>query len=173
MADDDNIAAAKAAVERADALLIAAGAGLGVDSGLPDFRGPEGFWRAYPPYERLGLGFTDLANPRGFRTDPPFAWGFYGHRRNLYRVTEPHAGYAILRRWAESRPRGWFVFTSNVDAHFYRAGFDADRIAEVHGSLEWSQCNEGCGRGIFAAEPGELAVVPETMRAAGPLPTCP
>ncbi|NOZ79257.1 MAG: NAD-dependent protein deacetylase, partial [Acidobacteria bacterium] len=34
----------------ADALLITAGAGMGVDSGLPDFRGPEGFWDTYPPF---------------------------------------------------------------------------------------------------------------------------
>ena len=36
-----------------DALLVAAGAGMGVDSGLPDFRGDEGFWRAYPPFAAL------------------------------------------------------------------------------------------------------------------------
>ena len=35
-------------IEKADGLLITAGAGMGVDSGLPDFRGNEGFWRAYP-----------------------------------------------------------------------------------------------------------------------------
>ena len=41
---------AAALLARADALVIAAVAGMGVDSGLPDFRGPQGFWRAYPPY---------------------------------------------------------------------------------------------------------------------------
>lgn len=35
-------------IEQADALIVAAGAGMGVDSGLPDFRGAEGFWQAYP-----------------------------------------------------------------------------------------------------------------------------
>jgi NAD-dependent SIR2 family protein deacetylase len=40
------------ATRSAQALLIAAGAGMGVDSGLPDFRGPEGFWKAYPPFSR-------------------------------------------------------------------------------------------------------------------------
>jgi NAD-dependent SIR2 family protein deacetylase len=37
---------------------------MGVDSGLPDFRGDHGFWKAYPMYERLGLSFVDAANPR-------------------------------------------------------------------------------------------------------------
>jgi NAD-dependent SIR2 family protein deacetylase len=41
------------AIKSAEALVIGAGAGMGVDSGLPDFRGDQGFWRAYPPYEKL------------------------------------------------------------------------------------------------------------------------
>ncbi|MFY0537735.1 hypothetical protein [Nannocystis pusilla] len=97
---------AAAAVRSADALMICAGAGMGVDSGLPDFRGPEGFWRAYPAARRLGLQFHDLADPRWFYSDPALAWGFYGHRLNLYRATTPHAGFALLQRWAARAPQG-------------------------------------------------------------------
>src|SRR5205807_8052746 len=96
------IRAAADAVRGADALLITAGAGMGVDSGLPDFRGPEGFWKAYPPYRELGLRFQQLANPQHFAVDPHLAWGFYGHRLNLYRSAKPHDGYRILLDWATS-----------------------------------------------------------------------
>src|SRR3954467_15172294 len=106
----DLIHRAAEAIAGADALLIGAGAGMGVDSGLPDFRGPQGFWRAYPPYARLGLGFVELANPRWFRDDPALAWGFYGHRLGLYRRTVPHPGFALLRNWVERMPRGGFVY---------------------------------------------------------------
>jgi NAD-dependent SIR2 family protein deacetylase len=54
---DGAIERAVRAVRDADALLITAGAGMGVDSGLPDFRGNEGFWRAYPPMAKLGIQF--------------------------------------------------------------------------------------------------------------------
>src|SRR5580693_5442297 len=111
---DETLNRAATVISDADAILIGAGAGMGVDSGLPDFRGPQGFWRAYPVYEKLGLDFAAMANPRWFERDPAFAWGFYGHRLELYRQTQPHPGFAILRAWAARKEHGAFVFTSNV-----------------------------------------------------------
>lgn len=55
MAIAEKIKRAAEVLGAADALLITAGAGMGVDSGLPDFRGREGFWRAYPLIAKLGL----------------------------------------------------------------------------------------------------------------------
>jgi NAD-dependent SIR2 family protein deacetylase len=161
------------AIRGAGALLIGAGAGMGVDSGLPDFRGPGGFWRAYPPYRKLRLEFHSVANPRWFREHPELAWGFYGHRLNLYRWTLPHDGFAMLANWAEATPSGGFVLTSNVDGQFQRAGFDPDRIMEVHGAIDWLQCLDECGVGIFPAEGVEVRVDESTMLAVGPLPRCP
>ncbi len=59
----------KTFIEEAEAVLITAGAGMGVDSGLPDFRGNKGFWRAYPPIAKLGLSFSDMANPHWLSMD--------------------------------------------------------------------------------------------------------
>lgn len=173
--DSDPIALARAAraVAGADALLFTAGAGMGVDSGLPDFRGDEGFWRAYPAYGQLGLSFAALANPRWFVEDPHRAWGFYGHRLNLYRATTPHAGFDVLRGWATCPPRGAFVFTSNVDGQFQRAGFDPQRLVECHGTLDFWQCTRACGADLFGAPPGPVVVDAETLRARDPLPRCP
>jgi NAD-dependent SIR2 family protein deacetylase len=173
MSHGEAVLRAAESIREADALLITAGAGMGVDSGLPDFRGDQGFWQAYPPYAKLGLSFSDLANPAWFRQDVALAWGFYGHRLNLYRATTPHAGFARLLRWAEGKPRGAFVFTSNVDGQFQRAGFDGERIVECHGAIETLQCLEDCGRaGLFSAA-GEVTVDPETFRASPPYPSCP
>ena len=137
----------------------------------PDYRGPEGFWRAYPPYRALGLRFEELADPVHFADDPGLAWGFYGHRLALYRGTVPHAGFGVLLRWARERPT--FVFTSNVDGQFQRAGFDPERVAEVHGSIHRLQCLADCGQPVWPADGVEVAVAPTTMRAAPPLPCCP
>ncbi len=171
--DEATLQQAAETIASADALLIAAGAGMGVDSGLPDFRGDKGFWKAYPPYEKLGLNFVTLAQPRWFKTDPTLAWGFYGHRMNLYRDTQPHEGFAILLKWVARMRQGAFVYTSNVDGHFQKAGFDPNQVMEVHGSLEWSQCLRDCGVGVFHSDSVHITIDEETMRAREPLPACP
>jgi NAD-dependent SIR2 family protein deacetylase len=173
MSNETTLDRAAAAIAAADAILIGAGAGMGVDSGLPDFRGPQGFWRAYPPYERLGLDFVDLANPGWFQRDPGLAWGFYGHRMGLYRKTRPHGGFAILLRWADRVRHGGFVFTSNVDGHFQRAGFDPNRIVECHGTTAAMQCMASCGIGIFPSDAYDVEIDESTLRAVSPLPACP
>lgn len=161
-------------IVQADALVITAGAGMGVDSGLPDFRGREGFWRAYPPLKKLGIAFEEIANPAWFESDPALAWGFYGHRHNLYRRTRPHAGFDALLRWTQGKSGGGFVFTSNVDGQFQRAGFSEDRIVECHGSLQHLQCVKNC-RGQIWPVPArlEFSVDESSCRAIGELPRCP
>jgi len=117
-------------------LLITAGAGMSVDSGLPDFRGKEGFWREYPIAKKLNLSFEELANPYWFKEDPFLAWAFYGHRFNLYKKAIPHKGYFWLLEIAKSK-KDYFVLTSNVDGHFHKAGFEPNKIYEIHGSINY------------------------------------
>jgi NAD-dependent SIR2 family protein deacetylase len=138
------IAEAARVIESADALIILAGAGMGVDSGLPDYRGVKGLWREYPHLKELGLSFEEVANPRLFNADPQAAWNFYGHRRKLYRDNTPHAGYTLLQAWSEAMPEGHFAFTSNVDGHFQLAGFDPEKLVECHGNAHYIQCSKSC-----------------------------
>ena len=62
MNTDNKLRQAAESIKAADALLVTAGAGMGVDSGLPDFRGTQGFWRAYPVLAKLGLSFEEMAD---------------------------------------------------------------------------------------------------------------
>ena len=140
---------------------------MGVDSGLPDFRGPEGFWRAYPALR--GYSFSDMANPEWFDVNPNRAWGFYGHRLNLYRTTLPHDGFDILLKWCANRSH--FVYTSNVDGAFQKAGFESERIVECHGSIHHLQyVDEANGTDIWSAEGVTVTVDEQTVLAADPLP---
>src|SRR5512137_369297 len=95
----ENLKRAALSLREADALVVAAGAGMGVDSGLPDFRGNEGFWKAYPALGHAQIDFMSIASPAAFHENPKLAWGFYGHRLALYRRTVPHQGFALLKHW--------------------------------------------------------------------------
>ena len=170
---EDAIYQAAKVISEADALFITAGAGMGVDSGLPDFRGNEGFWKAYPPMAKLGVSFSQMANPEWFRTDPSLAWGFYGHRLNLYRQITPHNGFQKLFDLGKTKPGEYFVFTSNVDGHFQKARYSEDRIEECHGSLNYLQCSRPCSDAIWDATNLAIEIDEETFRAQDPLPTCP
>jgi NAD-dependent SIR2 family protein deacetylase len=169
------LVAAAAAIRDANAVLILSGAGLGVDSGLPDFRGKTGFWRAYPPMQKLGLEFAQMSTPHWFTTRPALAWGFFGHRYQLYKNAPLHDGYHILKRIAESKERH-FSFTSNVDGLWHRV-LEPDRIFEVHGSLLHLQCSDPCCAGdiwVAGAENDAIVVDPESFEAElATIPHCP
>jgi len=172
MHEQEKIRLAAEAIAAADALLITAGAGMGVDSGLPDFRGQHGFWRAYPAIAKLGLSFEEMADPAWFSKDPHLAWAFYGHRLNLYRQTKPHDEFERLLAMGRTKRHGYFVFTSNVDGQFQRAGFGPTRIVECHGSIHHFQCQAGCSDEIWDADKETVVVSEEEFRAAEPLPRC-
>ena len=173
--EDIRNAASRAAgrLAEADGMLITAGAGMGIDSGLPDFRGTQGFWRAYPALGQKRIAFEDIASPAAFREDLRLAWGFYGHRLNLYRQTLPHAGFALLREVAAQLPEGACVFTSNVDGQFQKAGFGEGRVAECHGSIHHLQCLDDCRGEIWSAAGFEPVVDEENCRLVSDPPRCP
>lgn len=176
-----NVRRAAEVIAKADALLVTAGAGMGVDSGLPDFRGSEGFWRAYPALGKLKISFEQMAQPQWFAERPEMAWAFYGHRQQLYRETKPHMGFSMLLDWGRAMPSGYFVVTSNVDAHFQAAGHSSKSILELHGNVHRHQCLTPCCKTIWQYRypgrppdlPPDLQIDLTTMRALGRLPRCP
>jgi NAD-dependent SIR2 family protein deacetylase len=168
----EKIKRAREIIKESDAVLITAGAGMGVDSGLPDFRGNEGFWRAYPPIKKLGLSFSEMASPHWFKTDPKLAWAFYGHRLHLYRDTTPHDGFKMLLDLVQEKNENYFIYTSNVDGQFQKAGFSEDKIVEVHGSIHFLQCSKDCQDRIWSADDLEIRVDMDRFEALD-IPTCP
>jgi NAD-dependent SIR2 family protein deacetylase len=171
--DKDAIARAAQLISGADSLVVAAGAGMGVDSGLPDYRGNAGFWTAYPALGNSHTAFIEIASPKAFAANARRAWGFYGHRLDLYRKTVPHAGFELLRKWGSTMEHGSFVFTSNVDGQFQKAGIDPYRVDECHGSIHVLQCMKPCTEMVWPAA-AFLPVVDEAhCELVGAMPTCP
>lgn len=173
MTVQDEFSKAAQMISLADGVIIAAGAGMGVDSGLPDFRGNTGFWRHYPALQKSGIDFYDMATPHRFWASPRLAWGFYGHRLAMYRQVQPHAGFQILKDIASGLPQNAFIYTSNVDGQFQMAGFAEDQIYECHGSLHYLQCIDACRREIWSAQGFEPRVDNDACLLVNDLPSCP
>lgn len=122
-------------LQEADGIVILAGAGMGVDAGIPDFRGKSGVWTAEKDT------FMKYSKASSFHDHPLDAWNFYITRFLTYRDSPPHQGYHSLL----TLPKDIFVVTSNIDGHFIASGYDRAKIYEIHGNLEYIQCSKRCG----------------------------
>jgi NAD-dependent deacetylase len=133
----DQPSAARVAVGAARRVVVLTGAGISTDSGIPDFRGPNGVWTRNPAAEKASNIQYYLRDPEVRRA----AW----RARVDGRVfgAEPNAGHRAL---VELQHQGTLhaVVTQNVDGLHQRAGTHPDKVIEVHGTAHWSRCWE-CG----------------------------
>ncbi len=160
-------------LQQADALLITAGAGMGVDSGLPDFRGNEGFWKEFPTLKLESVKFPDIASPYFFQIDPYLVWAFYGYRYDMYSQVDPHDGFHKLLALAGQKKDGYFVFTSNVDDHFQKSGYPEKRIVECHGSIKHFQCLDPACDHVWSDDDVYFAVDVACLELLNGPPECP
>ena len=88
------LAEAARALQQASAILVVAGAGMGVDSGVPDFRGGRSFWEHlnHPKIKR----YEDMSNSAWFDADPELAWGLNFHQMRTYREVLGFARCSVL-----------------------------------------------------------------------------
>lgn len=127
---DSAITAAAVALRQARRVVVATGAGMSRESGIPTFRDAlTGLWARYDPEE--------LATEAAFRRHPARVFGWYAWRRRLVRAVTPHAGYHALVTLERLVPE-LAVVTQNVDGLHRRAG--SRRVLELHGSLERFSC---------------------------------
>ncbi len=114
-------------------IVVATGAGMSAESGVPTFRGPDGLWNGRRP--------EDVATPGAFRRDPKDVWEFYLARRRELMACHPNAGHRAVAGWQE-RWGECPVITQNVDGLHQAAG-SAD-VLELHGSIWRTRCAD-CG----------------------------
>jgi NAD-dependent deacetylase len=120
---------AVAAIRKAKNLLALSGAGISAESGVPTFRGENGWWRRHRAEE--------LATPEAFARDPKLVWEWYEERREGIAACQPNAAHRVLASW-EDRFDSLFVVTQNVDGLHQRAG--SKRMVELHGNIWQTRC---------------------------------
>ncbi len=138
---NDQISAAAAALRRAEQILVFSGAGLSTESGIPDFRGPDGLWKRVDPED-----FT-IARYRQRRELRVQGWRMHidgelwGARADL----RPNSGHMAIKRLHDHRRLGGIV-TQNIDGLHLKSGIEDDYVAEMHGNVRNSHCLSCDGR---------------------------
>jgi NAD-dependent deacetylase len=116
-------------------ILVITGAGVSAESGIPTFRGRDGYWRNLDP--------AKLATPEAFARDPELVWQWYRERRERIRAAEPNAAHQAITRLSILAP-AFLLVTQNVDDLHTRAGIAKANIAQIHGDIFVTRCSR-CG----------------------------
>jgi NAD-dependent deacetylase len=120
-------------IDDAARLVVLSGAGISTDSGIPDFRGPQGVWTLNPKAERMSDIRHYVADPEVRR----LSW--QSRLAHPAWTAEPNAAHHALAA-LERRGKLDALITQNIDGLHQRAGSSPDRVIEVHGTLRRAVC---------------------------------
>src|SRR4051812_16244962 len=132
-----DVTAVRRWVEEARRIVVLTGAGISTDSGIPDFRGPQGVWTRNPKAEKL----SDI---RYYMADPEvrkLAW--QSRMEHTAWTAKPNSGHLALAA-LEKRGKLHALITQNIDELHQMAGNSAEKVIEVHGTMRKVICM-GCG----------------------------
>ncbi len=131
-------------------LTVLTGAGISAESGIPTFRGPEGYWtvgsREYRPEQ--------MATQAMFSQDPWEVWAWYLYRRTVCRNAAPNAGHMAVAEMEILFGDRFRLITQNVDGLHLQAGNSASRTFQIHGNLHFMRCAAACSGELFPFPPG-------------------
>lgn len=157
--------------ENASHITFLAGAGISAQSGIPTFRGPEGYWRIgstnYQPHE--------IATFAMFQKMPKEVWKWYLFRRGVCRKAAPNSGHLALAKMEKILESRFHLVTQNVDGLHLRAGNSLRKTFQIHGNINYMRCSADCTNQVFPI-PDEIPAISreESLPAsAWQLLTCP
>jgi NAD-dependent deacetylase len=137
-------------------ITVLTGAGISAESGIPTFRGPEGYWtvgsKVYQPQE--------MATWRMFTRDPEEVWKWYLYRLSVCRQAQPNAGHLALAAMEKHFEDRFTLITQNVDGLHLRAGNRPNRTYQIHGNIFRMRCSKECT--------GEIFPVPDALQSKQP-----
>jgi len=125
-------------------ITVLTGAGVSAESGIPTFRGPEGYWTVgsvhYQPQQ--------ISNYAMFCRQPSEVWKWFLYRRGVCSAAEPNPGHLALAAMEGLLADRFTLITQNVDGLHLRAGSGLDRTLQIHGNLNYMRCDAGCSQQV-------------------------
>ncbi|MFO7567657.1 MAG: Sir2 family NAD-dependent protein deacetylase [Enhygromyxa sp.] len=130
--------------EQPERVVVVSGAGISAESGIPTFRGPEGYWtvgsREYHPQE--------MATQAAFRKMPREVWRWYLYRKGVCNAASPNPAHFALAKLERALGDRFTLVTQNVDGLHLIAGNSLSRTLQVHGNTDYMRPIEGDRRPI-------------------------
>ena len=124
---------------------VLTGAGISAESGIPTFRGPEGYWtvgsKVYMPQEMATLAM--------FERQPLIVWQWYLYRLGVCLHAEPNPGHQALVRLERHLGDRFILITQNIDNLHIRAGNTLERTYQIHGNINYTRCTGTCPAGLL------------------------
>ncbi len=125
-------------------VVVLTGAGISAESGIPTFRGAEGYWRIgsrnYHP--------TELATYSAFCEMPDQVWAWYLYRRSVCRAARPNPAHEAVAHLGSALGERQVLITQNVDGLHLRAGSPPETTYEIHGNIDFMRCSRECTPGV-------------------------
>jgi NAD-dependent deacetylase len=119
---------------------VLTGAGISAESGIPTFRGPEGYWtvgsKVYMPEEVATLAM--------FNQYPREVWEWYLYRLGVCLHAEPNSGHYALAEMETVLADRFTLITQNIDNLHIRAGNSLERTFQIHGNINFTRCSNNC-----------------------------
>lgn len=135
-------------------IIVLTGAGVSAASGIPTFRGPEGYWtvgsKVYHPME--------LATRSAFMRAPEDVWSWYLYRRGVCHRAEPNEAHHAITRLERGLGERFLLITQNVDGLHARSGCTRERSYEIHGNIDFLRSAE--------REGGPVSPIPKSIEIA-------
>ena len=157
-------------------VLVLTGAGVSAESGIPTFRGKDGYWRNLDP--------TKLATADAFTRDPQLVWDWYRERRQRISDARPNAAHEAIARLAQCTD-DFLLVTQNVDDLHARGGIPAQKMVQIHGDIFVTRCSrcdfaergsggspEPSGSSTIQSEGGRLRSIAPTSQNDVGVPNC-
>ena len=112
-------------------MVVFTGAGISTESGIPDFRGPNGIWKTQTP-----IDFSDFVASAKWRQE---SWRRRFSGKNTFGEAEPNAGHHALAHWVRQGKLSTII-TQNVDGLHQQSGVPEHQIIELHGNAQYAKC---------------------------------
>jgi NAD-dependent deacetylase len=118
-------------------ILVITGAGVSAESGIPTFRGKDGYWRNLDP--------AKLATPEAFAKNPNLVWEWYRERRQRIRNAQPNTAHQAIAKLAQ-HARQFLLVTQNMDDLHAKAEWEGNtlvrqNIVQIHGDIFITRCS--------------------------------